>query len=891
MSTYRLERLLSPRSIAVVGANPRKDSLGRAVLRNLRSGGFSGALHVVSPHHPAIAGEPTVASIEAIDPPFDMAVIAVPPDAVPEIVTASAARGASAAVIVTAGLGHGKGSLADAAEQAARERGVRIVGPNCLGLMVPGANLNVSFAARMPARGDLALVSQSGAIVAGMTEWAAQRRIGFSAVVSIGDQLDVDLGDLLDFFALDRSTHAILLHVESIRNARKFMSAARAAARAKPVVIIKSGGYGEGAKPAATHTGALAGSDAVHNAAFRRAGLLRVSGLDELFDAAETLGRLRPVSGKRLAILANGGGLGALAIARLVDSGGTVAELSTETRARLDAVLPPRWSKANPVDIIGDVGAERYARAVEALIADPQNDAVLVLHVPTALASPRDTAARVATLIKDYRAGSVRPKPVLAAWIGADRAVSGAFDAAGVPLYDTESDAIRGFMDLARYAEACEDLMATPPSLPEHFAPDWETPRRIAQAALADGRSWLDPIEIGRLFGAYAIPIVPAVLAEDAEAAARAAKPFFASGQTVVVKVQSRDIVRKSDVDGVRLNLTSEAAVRAAATEVLQSARRAKPDARIVGVIIQPMILRPKARELIAGIADDPTFGPIVVFGHGGTAVEAIDDKALALPPLDLKLASDLIARTRIARQLNVPAPRESEIALLLVKLAQLAADLPELREVDINPLLADETGVLALDARVAIAPVEVKFKGPGNPRFAVRPYPKQWERRMTLGDIRCLVRPLRPEDEGAMKAFFAEITAEDLRLRFFGSVKEFTHPFIARLAQLDYARAMAFGAFQEGGDLLGMVRIDADANFENAEYAIAVRSDLKGHGIGWQLMQLIIEYARSEGLQQIYGEVLADNVVMLAMCRELGFRIEAAPEQVGVRIVRLLLR
>jgi acetyltransferase len=412
------------------------------------------------------------------------------------------------------------------------------------------------------------------------------------------------------------------------------------------VVVVKSGRHPQGAKASATHTGALAGSDEVYDAAFRRAGLLRVADLDELFGAVETLGRQRPFSGKCLAILTNGGGVGVLAIDRLVDLGGAVAELSPGARARLDAALPPTWSRANPVDIVGDADAERYAAALEALIEDRENDAILVLNVPTMLASPVDTAARVSSLVRSYRAGSARPKPVFAVWIGADRAALDAFEAAEIPHFDTESDAIRGFMDLARYSEAQEHLMATPPSLPEHFAPDWEAARRVIGAALADERSWLDPIEIGLLFAAYGIPIVRAVLAENAERAAEAATPFLVGGRTVVVKIQSRDIVHKSDIGGVRLNLTDEERVRAAAAEILAKVRAARPDARIAGVIVQPMILRPKARELIAGIADDPTFGPIVVFGYGGTAVEVVDDKALGLPPLDMNLAADLIART-----------------------------------------------------------------------------------------------------------------------------------------------------------------------------------------------------------------------------------------------------
>jgi acetyltransferase len=898
MSTYRLDRLLSPRSLAVVGASPHESSVGRHVIANILSGGFAGPIHVVNPHHAEIEGLATLKSMEAIADAPDVAIIAVPPAAVPEAVAKAGRRGIAAAVIITAGLGHGPGSLAAATEDAARTTGLRLIGPNCLGVLVPSARLNASFATRMPQKGDLAVISQSGAIVAGMIEWAAQRAIGFSAVVSVGDQIDVDFGDLLDQFATDRATRAIVLYIESVKDARKFMSAARAAARAKPVIVIKAGRHAQGAKAAATHTGALAGSDAVYDAAFRRAGLLRVFDLDELFDATETLGRLKPFPGQRLAILTNGGGVGVLAVDRLIDLGGVLAELSTETKGRLDSVLPPTWSKSNPVDIIGDAGAARYAAALDALLADSQNDAVLVLNVPTALASSTTTAQAVAEGVRKHRATVLRPKPVLAVWIGASADAASRFAAADVPRYDTEADAVRGFMHLVRHTQVQDALRETPPSLPEHFVPDVAVARQAIERTLHEGRRWLDPIAVNQVLTAYAIPAVPAMLAQNATQAGAAAKPFFAAGHPVVVKILSPDIVHKSDVGGVRLGLSSEAAVEAAAEDIIAHARVAKPEARITGVIVQPMIIRPKAHELIVGIADDPTFGPVIVFGQGGTAVEVVDDKALALPPLDLKMASDLIARTRVARLMNgyrkVPATRVTDVALTLVKLAQLAADLPEVREFDINPLLADENGVLALDARIAVEPrSRPKFKGAGYGRFAVRPYPIEWEQRLVLQDSTpILVRPLRPEDEPLLHRFLEKVTAEDLRLRFFAPIKEFSHAFLARLTQLDYARAMAFAALAAAtGEMLGAIRLHADANYEKAEYAILIRSDLKGRGLGWKLMELMIRYARSEGLRQIEGQVLRENTTMLQMCHELGFQIADDPGDRTVKVVSLKLQ
>src|SRR6516164_6102479 len=897
MSTYRLDKLFSPRSVAVVGASPRDTSPGRAVLRNLRAAGFEGSIGLVNPHYGEIEGIKAVKSIQELRQAPDLLVIATPPQSVPGIVAAAGEKGTATAIIITAGLGHGDGSLADACEKAARATGLRLVGPNCLGVLSSRAKLNASFAARMPPAGGLALVSQSGAIAAGLIEWSAAHDIGFSAAVSLGDQIDVDFGDLIDFFALDGATRAILLYVESINNARKFMSAARAAARTKPVVVVKSGRHAQGAKAAATHTGAIAGSDAVYDAAFRRAGLLRVLDLDELFAAAETLGRVRPFAGNRLAILTNGGGIGVLAVDRLVDLGGTLAAISADTMAKLDTALPPIWSRTNPIDIAGDADAARYAAALAALLEDRESDAVLVMNVPTALASAQDAAKSVAATAQRHRDSRVRPKPVFAAWVGSSDATTPAFEAAGIPSYATESDAVRGFMHLVRYRQALDTLMATPPSLPQDFQPDAAAARAVVEKAVQSGRAWLDPIECTRLLAAYAIPIAPALLARNADEAVAAAAPFLAQGSGVVVKILSPDIVHKSEVGGVKLNLTSERAAREATADILARARAARPDARITGVTIHPMIVRAKARELIAGIADDPIFGPVIVFGRGGTAVEVIGDKALALPPLDLALARDLIGRTRVARVLkayrDVPAVDVDAIALLLVKLAQLAADLPELRELDLNPVLADANGLIAVDARIAVAPSAAALPGPsGHPRFAIRPYPKEWERHAELREgTKIFIRPVRPEDEELYGPFLAAVTPEDLRLRFFAPVKEFGHAFVTRFTQIDYARAMAFVAIeQSSGNMLGVVRLHADANYECGEYAVLVRSDLKGRGLGYLLMQLIIEYSRAEALKLIEGQVLSENTAMLTMCRELGFTIASDPHDPDTCVVMLKL-
>lgn len=896
MSTYRLSSLLAPDAVAVIGASPRPASLGRAVLENLRSAGFKGEIGVVNPRYPEIGGFKTVRSLADLSFVPDLIVITAPSRFVARIVADAGERGVAGAIIISAEMGRGKGSYAEAANLAARTTGLRLLGPNCLGLMVPASNLNASFAAHMPRRGHLALISQSGAIAAGMVDWAAVKDIGFSGIVSIGDQLDVDIADMLDYYAGDIETRAILLYIEAITDARKFMSAARAAARVKPVVVVKSGRLAHGAQAAATHTGAFAGADAVYDAAFRRAGMLRVFDLRELFDCAETLGRVSAPRGKRVAILTNGGGIGVLAVDRLAELGGIPATLSKEVCDKLDATMPPSWSGSNPVDITGDADAERYATALATLLADSDNDAVLVMNVQTAVASPSEIAKAVIRLVGEERVRRTFFKPVFAVWVGAEEFVTHAFDAAGIPNYPTEDDAVRSIMNLVRYREAAQLLTEVPPSLPKEFDPDTEAARLVIEKALREDRSWLDPIEVGALLAAYQIPMVPTLAAPNADAAVAWAEPFLAQGVTVVVKVMSRDITHKSDVGGVVLNLTSAEAVRSAVVEILDRAAKLRPKARLDGVIVQPMIIRRKARELTVGIADDPTFGPVIAFGHGGTGVEIIDDRSLALPPLDLPLADSLIARTRVSKLLqayrDVPAVKDGVVALTLVKLSQMAADFPEIHELDINPLLADESGVVVIDARVMVRKAQRKFAGLGNTTFAVKPYPSQWERHLELKDgLRVLARPLRPDDEPAIHEFLKHVTPEDLRLRFFAAMKEFSHAFIARLTQIDYARAMAFIAIDEvTGETLGVVRIHSDSIYESGEYAILLRSDLKGKGLGWTLMKLIIEYARAEGLKYVCGQVLRENVAMLRMCRHLGFEAKADHSEPDILNVTLPL-
>ena len=906
MSTYRFAAMLRPERIAVVGAGERDGSVGRAVIGSLRAGGFAGEIWPVNPNHASVEGLPCAGTLAALPGRPDLVMIATPPATVPDIVAQAGAAGAAAAVILSAHLGQGEADPIGAAQRAARAHAMRLLGPDSIGLSVPGLHLNATLLAQPPRPGDVALISQSGTVASAIAEWATRRETGFSAIVTLGRSADVDAADCLDHFAADLATRAIVLSLHDVGDARKFLSAARAAARAKPVVVLRTGRHERGERQPETHTGALARPGAVHEAAFRRAGLLAVDGLDAVFSAVETLGRQRPFPGQRLAILANGRGIAALAADTLIERGGALAEPSPALLESLDAVR--HGGSTNPLDVGVDAGPRDFAEALSPLLADRDNDAVLSLHVPTARAGAAAVADTVAAAVRAAR-GTGRRKPVFAVCVGEDPAAMRAYAGAGIPTFATDADAVSGFLHLVRHREAQDDLMRTPDAMPRDFTPDVAAARAVVAAALAQGRRWLDPVAVAALLDAYRIPRQAFVLAPDPAGAATAAWPLIAAGQAVALKLVSPDVVHKSDVGGVRLGLMSEADVREAAARMIHRVRKVQPDARIAGFSVQAMVRRGGRRELIAGLAEDPTFGPVVVFGSGGTAVEVIDDRALGLPPLDLRLASDLIARTRVARRLaayrDVEGANLPEVALVLVKIAQMAADLPEVRELDINPLLADAAGVLALDARVRVAPEARDRRAPRparHARFAIRPYPVEWERALTLNDRPVRVRPVRPEDEAMFRAFFATIDPEDVRLRFFAPVRDFSHAFLARLTQLDYSRAIAFVALEEGGNgaadavadmgerMLGAVRLHADANHESGEYAILVRSDSKGIGLGLALMQLMIDWARAEGLTRIEGSVLAENRAMLTVCRRLGFAAKVDPEDAGVVKVSLAL-
>ncbi|MGA8261680.1 MAG: bifunctional acetate--CoA ligase family protein/GNAT family N-acetyltransferase [Arenicellales bacterium] len=883
MTIRNLDYLFKPESVALVGASARPGSIGSVLARNLFRAGFEGPIMPVNPKYRAVHGVSTYPDIDSLPTPPDLGVVATPADSVPDIIAQLGRAGARAAVVISAGFAETGGDHGRALQQAvldhARPYNLRVVGPNCLGVIVPGAGLDASFAHIPPAPGRLAFVTQSGAIVTSIVDWAASHGIGFSHLVSLGDMADVDFGDMLDYLANDQRASAILLYIESVTSARKFMSAARAAARTKPVIVVKAGRHAEGARAAASHTGALAGADTVYDAAFRRAGMLRVLSLEELFDAAATLAMPWRPRGDRLAILTNGGGVGVLATDAAVDEGATLAELTPELVERLGRVLPATWSHANPVDIVGDAPGGRYADALEALADAPGVDAVLVLNCPTAVASGVEAARAVIGVVE---AGKARN--ILTSWVGGSTAAEARrlFADRQIPTYDTPEQAVRAFMQVVNYRRNQEILMETPPAVPEDFSPDSGRARGIIDEALGEGREWLMEHEAKEILAAYGVPAATTRVAASAGEAAGLAAGFDGP---VAVKICSPDITHKTDVGGVALDLLGPQVVREACEAMRRRVADKAPDARITGFSVQPMIRRPGAYELIIGLTEDAQFGPVVLFGHGGTAVEVVNDKAVGLPPLNMHLAGEIMSRTRIYRQLRGhPRARAVDmeaIALALIRISLIAIDFPEVIELDVNPLLADESGVIALDARIRVRPTA----DAGTRRLAIRPYPSELEEDVPLADGRRLwLRPILPEDEPALQSAFAKLTPEEVQLRFFVPMKTLSHMAAARFSQIDYDREMALVLTEHGipgkTEIYGVVRLIADPDNERAEYAIIVRHDMTGQGLGVYLMRRIVDYAKARGIGEIFGDVLRQNETMLKLCKVFGFTRSNIPDE-----------
>ncbi len=891
MPIQHLKKLFHPESVAVIGASNRVGVPGSVVMHNLLQAGFEGPIMPVSAAEKAIGGVLAYPDIATLPVTPDLAIICEHQDAVPAAIDSLARKGTRAVIVMSESTVPATSLRLsrshDAALAAARAHGVRMVGPNGLGVIVPSAGLNASIAHTSARAGGLAFVSQSSAISATVLDWAHDRGIGFSHFISLGDTVDTDFGDILDYLGSEPQTRSILLYVETIRDGATFMSAGRGASRNKPILVIKAGRAEEGQRLTTARTGIRMGGDNVFDAAIRRAGMLRVYSFSELFAAVETLGRTRPLKGEQLAIVTNSCGVAVMAIDTLVLNEGRLADLSPETVGKLGSMVATGWPQANPVTLRGNAPADHYAKAVETLLEPREVDAVMVLHAPTAMASSTRAAEAVAKAAAHGRGN------VLTCWMGGEQ-ITGrrVFADAGIPTYDTPTQAVNAFMHMVRYRRNQEMLMQTPPSKPAEFSPATEAARAIVEDALAAGRWTLGGHEVMAILRAYAIPTAESRVAETPDDAVAVARDL---GFPVALKILSPQITHKGEVGGVDLFLETPDAVKTAAETMLAIIAEKKPDATIEGFTVETMVLRPGAREVSIGISEDPVFGPVLTFGQGGPEGEILGDRAVALPPLNMNLAYELISRTRVSRLLQAygdrPSANMSALCLTLVQVSQMIVDIPELVELNIDPLFVDENGVLAIDARMRIAPAAEMPR----PRMAIRPYPKDLEEEFELVSGRkVLLRPIRPEDEPKHYEFLSKITSEDIRFRFFGLVSKLPHSEMARLTQIDYDREMAFIATApapdgSGLETLGVVRTITDLHNDKAEYAILVRSDLKGQKLGWKLLDKMVHYCRSRGTRHIVGQVLRDNKRMLDLVYSMGFTGHKLPDEDVVEVTLVL--
>lgn len=882
MSTGHLHRMFRPRSIAVVGANNRPQRVGNVIMRNLLAGGFDGPIMPVNPRHESVAGVLTYPDVASLPLVPDLAVVCTPPSTVPEIVDELGARGTPAALVVARDLralpDPGGGTIEERALAAARRHRLRLLGGATLGILVPGIGLNASFSRVRALPGDIGFVSQSDAVGTLVLDWAHPRRIGFSHFISLGDAADVGFGEVLDYLGSDPDTRAILLYLEGLRERRSFMAAARGAARNKPVLAIKAGRVPR--RPAAlpsSDTLSLIEPDDVFDAALRRAGIVRVRDVEELFDAVETLAHARPLAGDRLAVISNGGGAGVMVEDHLYAGGLGLPALSEATSARLRRLLPPGWDGRNPVDIAVDAPGALYADALEVLFSSREFDAVLAIHTPTTLASSTD-AARAA-----IRASQALGGNLLACWVGGDTvpAARALLLEAGVPSFDTPAAAARAFRFMVGHRRGRESLIQTPPSVPLEFHPDAEAAGRVVRRALEEGRDVLRATETMQVLSAYGIRTAEVHLAATPEQAGQVARSL---GFPVELALRSPDVRRKWEVGAVASSLETPEAVEASARGMVARLAEWRPDARVTGFSLHRTIESRHGRRLFAGAAVDPLFGPVILFGEGQDTEVALG-LAVALPPLNALLARALVARTRASTLLEASARRPAAdvdaLVLALLEISQLVVDRAEVVELNVSPLLVDEHGVVAAGAFMRVAPPPA-----GPDRLAIHPYPKHLEERAELRDGReVLLRPIRPEDEAAHSEFISRLSPEDSRFRFFHYVRAMPHSQLARLTQIDYEREMSFIAVLDSGkpETIGAVRTVADPDNETAELSIVVRSDLKRLGLGTRLLTKAIEYCRRRGTRELAGDVLAGNQAMLGLARRFPGFTASKPDEEGV--------
>ena len=879
--TYQhyLQRLFAPASVAVVGASDRDGSLGREVLHNILAGSFRGRLHLVNPAHDRVMDRPCHATLTAIGSAVDLAVLAMPARALPSVLADAERAGVRHAIV----LGDADGPGEEELRLLARRRRVRLIGPRSLGIMRPALGLNATFGRTAARPGAIALISQSGAVCSALVDWAWSAGFGFSSVVSVGAALDVDIGEVLDYLEYDQDTRSILLYLEGVRGARTFVSGLRACARAKPIVVMKAGRHLSGHHTARSHTGMLIGSDAVFDAVLRRCGAVRVRTYNELFSAARLLAAERTPAGNRLGIVSVGGGPGVVAADACADRGVQLASAGDRLLGALAARLPEVPRPGNPLVLRADAGAGRMAAALGAFLDDEAVDGVLTLYCPLSTASAEETARALLPVVQKAR------KPVLTAWLGEHEAGAGRalIETAGMPAFSSAESGVNAFGALAEYHRAQALLLEVPPPLTCEVHPDLAGAQAILERALSRGRTLLTEPEAKRLLGCFAIPTTRILEAADAEAAVRAAADI---GFPVALKVLSADIPHKSEVDGVRLNIRNAAALREEYDGLMARARQLRPDARLDGVAVQSMVHKRYGRELMIGIVRDPVFGPVLSVGSGGIAVELLQDSAVGLPPLSASLAQAMIDSTRMARLLagyrHIPPADRGAVVDVLLRISDMAVSLPWISELDINPLVADHDGAVALDARVVIDPTLPALDRRYS-HMAVHPYPTRLEHSETLADgTRMQIRPIRPEDARMEMAFVSSLSEHSRYMRFFSSANRLSPRLLARFTQVDYDRELALIAVEGEGDtqsIAGVARFAPLPDHESCEFAVTVADRHQGHGLGHRLMSSIIKAARDAGYTRMTGQILAANMPMLSLARSLGFRTSSSPDDPAV--------
>ncbi|MDH3615964.1 MAG: bifunctional acetate--CoA ligase family protein/GNAT family N-acetyltransferase [Gammaproteobacteria bacterium] len=890
MNTHYLAPLFTPQSVVLFGASDRPDSVGGVVFRNLLTSGFEGRIYGINPKRAEVQGHKAYSSLDDIDDTIDLAVVATPAKSIPAIVEACGERGIRMMLILSAGFretGPEGRRLEDRVTQMVRRYDIRLMGPNCLGIIRPDKGLNITFGNNNAKPGNLAFVSQSGAICTAILDWAERNEIGFSAVVSSGIAADLGFGDYLDYLVSDPKTKAILLYIEGINDSRRFMSALRAAARIKPVIALKVGRHAAGAEASMSHTGALVGSDETFSAALSRSGVLRVETIGQLFAAAKALSSLHYRGpSERLVIVTNGGGPGVMAADRATDQGIELSSLSDETMARLNEALPSVWSHGNPVDIIGDAPPGRYRQAIDICLEDPGVDGVIVILTPQAMTAPTEVAKAVIESARNSK------KPIMTSWMGGGQVEEARelFLEARVPDFGMLENAVDAFSYLARYNRNQRLLLQTPARLTRgRESPDSDGARLIIEAVLNEQRDILTEPESLAVLTAFGIPTVRNAVARSANEALIVAESI---GFPIAMKVLSSDISHKSDAGGVRLNIDSAHEVRGAYKQLLEQVARKVPNAKIEGVTIEKMYRSSNGRELMVGIIRDPVFGPVISFGSGGTAVEVMGDSAISLPPLNHRLTRDLIKRTKVSKLLgefrNMPAVDMDRLVDVLLAVSSMACELPWIKEMDINPLIIDENEVVAVDARIVVA--YPKLSTDPYHHLAIHPYPAHLAKTVQLNDgTDIVIRPIRPEDAEIEAKFIRDLSDEARYFRFMNSLQELSQEMLVRFTQIDYHNEMALIAVtmtDAGEEQIGVVRYTTNLDKTSCEFALVVSDQWQSRGIAHHLMRNLMDVARDRDLERIEGQVLSKNSRMLDLMTSLNFSISNDPDDTAVKRV-----